>query len=92
MTVEGFLAQGQGKMDAIVKALTALIATHPEKEKVIRSLDALLQSASDNDSDNANIKSYKLGVRRTVERLTKSAKQSLRVEQIHDLMSRPDSH
>jgi hypothetical protein len=84
--------EGQGRMDTIVKVITALIATHPEKDKVIRSLDVLLQAAGDSESDNANVKAYKLGVRRTVERPAKGTKRFAHVEQIHDLKPRPNSH
>lgn len=90
MSIEGFLAEGQGKTDTIVKVLTVLIATHPEKDKVMRTLDALLKPASESETDNANVKSYKRGVRKTVERLIRDVKKSTtRVEQIHDLNARP---
>ena len=74
----------------VTLALTVLITIHPEKDKVMRTLDVLQQSASNSESDNANVKSYKRGVRKTVDRLVKDVKRSTsRVEQIHDLKPRP---
>lgn len=67
ITVEDWKAQMDGTLSAILLACTAMIAGHPEKEKILALLNNLaLKHAAEEASDNSQTKHYKLGIRQGV--------------------------
>jgi|WetSurMetagenome_2_1015567.scaffolds.fasta_scaffold239318_2 hypothetical protein len=67
ITIEDWKAQIDGTLTAIVLACTSMIASHPEKTKILALLENLASKHSAEDSsDNSQTKHYKLGIREAV--------------------------
>lgn len=90
--VEKFFAQVQGTMDAVVHTCVALVSTHPEKEKVLALLAGLSTSASPSETDNEQIKSYKLGIQKVVESLAKGVETAQLAKQVRDIKKESGTH
>ena len=92
MTSDEWFAQVSGTMDAVVLACTAMIATHPEKEKVLALLQALAAQANDAPNDSPGTKSHKLGIRTAVSTIAKGVETARLATEIRDLKSLSGSH
>lgn len=67
ITIEDWKAQIDGTLTAIVLACTAMIASHPEKRKILVLLEKLAsEHSADAPIDNSQTKHYKLGIREAV--------------------------
>lgn len=67
ITVEEWQAQLNGTVHAILLAYTSMIATHPERKKILASLENLSSKHSkEEEGDNSQTKHYKLGIREAV--------------------------
>lgn len=91
-TAAEFYAQVNGTVEALVLAFGALAATHPQKEKVMELVTKLSSHASENPADSAEIRSYKLGIRKAVATLAESVKTAQLAAEIHDLKLQTGSH
>ncbi len=92
MSLEEWLAQTNGTLQAIVLACTALIATHPEKEKVLALLQALTEQAADVPQDTPERQHYKLGIREAVSQMAKGVETAQLATEIRDLKSSSGTH
>ena len=91
-SVEGFFAQVNGTLEAVVLACSMLVATHPHRNQVLGLLNALTGNAADEDSDTEAAKRYKLGIRTAVASITKGVETARLAEEIRALKSEPGSH
>jgi len=67
ISIEDWKAQIDGTLTAIVLACTSMIASHPEKKKLLALLENLASKHSAEDaSDDSQTKHYKLGIREAV--------------------------
>ena len=67
ITTENWKAQIDGTLFAIVLACTSMIAGHPEREKILASLEKLASTHSkEEEGDNSQTKHYKIGIREVV--------------------------
>ena len=86
-------AHMDGNIQAIILACTSMIATHPEKEKVMALLNALSTShAQPEQDDNSEMKHYKDGIRGAVATIQNGADTALFAEQTRDLKNQSGSH
>jgi len=82
-----------GNLQAIILACTSMIATHPEKEKVMALLSALSKvHAQPEQGDNSETKHYKDGIRGAVSTIQGGVDQAQLAEQINDLKNQTGSH
>ena len=91
-SVQDWLAQFEGTLQGVVLACTSMIATHPEKEKILSLLNALIQQSAPSPDDNSQIQNYKLGIRKVVEQISKGVETALLADQIRELKNESGSH
>lgn len=90
--VENWSAQIQGTMDAVVLACTSMIATHPEKEKVLALLAALASRSTELPTDNDQTKCYKLGIRTAVSTIREGVETAQLATQVRDIKRESGTH
>lgn len=66
MTIEEWAHQIDGTIQAVLLACTSMIATHPEKEKVLALLQSLAAQAADVPQDSPEIRARKAGMRSAI--------------------------
>ena len=91
-SVANFYAQVDGTLEAVVLACTSMIATHPEKGKVLALLAALSGHATESESDNEQTKHYKLGIRTAVATIAKGVQTAQLADHIRDLKRESGTH
>ena len=74
--IEEWLSEFQGVVDAVLLVCTSMIATHPEKEKVLALLASLTKEATETPQDNQQTRRYKLGMRQVVSAIEQGVKMS----------------
>lgn len=92
MTIEEWIHQVDGTIQAVLLACTSMIATHPEKEKVLALLQALSARANDEPEDTLEIRSRKGGIRTAVATIAKGVETVRLATEIRDLKSSSASH
>ena len=92
MTHQEWFAQTTGTVEAIVLACTSMIATHPEKEKVLALLQALSADAAASPEDTLERQRYKLGIREAVSRIAKGVEIAQLATEVRDLKTSSGSH
>jgi hypothetical protein len=75
-----------------VLACTSMIATHPEKQKVLALLTALTGHAAEETSDDAEARSYKGGIRSAVSTISKGVQNAELAEQVRSLKKESGTH
>lgn len=91
-TVQEWLAQVNGTLEAVVLACTSMIATHPEKEKVLALLQSLASAASDAPGDSPETRSHKLGMRTAVAQIAKGVETARLADEIRGLKNESGTH
>src|SRR3990172_1903912 len=74
--IEEWLSEFQGVLDAVLLVCTSMIATHPEKEKVLALLAPLIKESAETPQDNQQTRRYKLGMRQVVSSVEQGVKMS----------------
>jgi hypothetical protein len=92
MTPQEWHAHVNGTLEAIVLACTSMIATHPEKQKVLALLVALSGHAAEETTDSPEIRSYKTGIRSAVSTMAKGVQNAELAEQVRTLKQESGSH
>ena len=92
MTAQEWLAQVNGTMEVILLACTSMIATHPEKEKVLALLQGLTGPATDAPEDTPEKRSHKLGMRTAIATLGQGVATAQLAEEVRSLKKESGSH
>ena len=90
--MQNWVAQMNGVIDGVVLACTAMLATHPEREKVLETLQGLVKSVADAPQDTPETQSYKRGIRAVVERFAHGADTAQSAEQVRSQKKKGGLH
>lgn len=92
MTIDEGIAQwiawANGGLDAITHACTTMLATHPEREKVLALLSEQIKMASDEPQDSHEIRNYKRGMREALQKFQHGAEVALTAEAVRALKAK----
>jgi hypothetical protein len=91
-SVEGFIAEVNGTLEAIVLTCTALVATHPMKDQLLLLLNNLNENAKDVDNLSEVKKRYNQGIRNAVARIAQGVTTAKQAEQVRDLKADSGMH
>ena len=92
MTAQEWQQEVNGTLSAIVPACTSMIATHPEKEKVLALLQGLTGPATDAPEDTPERRSHKLGMRTAIATLGQGVATAQLAEEVRSLKKGSGSH
>ena len=91
-SVEGFIAQVNGTLEAIVLTCSALVATHPMKDQLLVLLNNLSENAKDVEGVNEVERCYKQGIRNAVSKIAKGVETAHQAEHVRDLNADSGMH
>ena len=92
MTADEWHQEVNGTLHAVVLACSSMIATHPEKEKVLALLQALSKQATDELVGNPEKPHYMLGIQSAVSEIQKSVETARLAEEVLSVKRQTGSH
>ena len=92
MTPQEWQQEVNGTLTAIVHACTSMIATHPEKQKVLELLQALSAQAIGAPEDTPETQHYKRGMQSAVSLIHKGVETARLAEEVLALKHQTGSH
>jgi len=92
MTADEWFQQTSGTLHAVVLACSSMIATHPEKEKVLALLQALSKQTTDAIASNPEKPHYMLGIQSAVSEIQKGVETARLAEEVLSVKRQTGSH
>jgi hypothetical protein len=92
MTPQEWHAQFNGTLEALVLACASMIATHPEKQKVLALLTTLSGRAEGEPTDSPEDRNFKIGIQNAVATIASSVRNAELADEVFSLKKQSGSH
>lgn len=92
MTADEWQQEVNGTLHAVVLVCSTMIATHPERVKVLALLQELAKQATDALASNPEKPHYMLGIQRAVSTIQQSVDTALLAEEVRAVKQQTGAH